>query len=343
MKVLKPNLKLKVLGQGRSWPGGKPLSNYDLLKAHPDTADKPEKFLREMEERIFKVYGFKNRYLSHFPGTPMTDAEDTAESLGERASRLALGSGKPSAFVMGTTTTRRYTGSQATSILGKLGIEAPSFEMKAGCSTSLASLTAAQALLSHGYPDVLVCCAETLSKVIHPGVRETWFGLADAGAAVWLERNDAQPDFEVLRTVYSTDGKHVDLYTTPGQLPPRADVLEAGGYYIGGDSSALKDLALKRYVEMIEALLPDPKERSSVRWIIPHQVNRQLIDEVQSSMKLGGDRVWSADDFGNVGGTSVLFSLAQGLEKQIFKPGELVLLMSVGGGLSFAAQLWRSC
>ena len=321
---------------------GPAVSNLDLLLKHPDTADKPRPMLEELAKRVARTYGFSERFLTRFPGTPYRLHEETSETLARSAVKLTLGAnGAPEAFVLGTTTARRYTGSQATSVLASFGLEIPAYEIKAGCSTSLASLHLAQALFSQGYDSVLVSCAETLSKVINPAVRETWFGLADGGAAIWLERAKDKAQFEIVKSVYSTDGKYVDMYTTQGDLPPRAEVLEAGGYYLSGDSSELKELAKKKYLAMIEALLPDAESRKRITQVIPHQVNLELIEQVLAETGITGQMNWSAKEFGNLGGTSVLFTLVQAISEKRFKSGDEILLMSVGGGLSFAAQVWR--
>ena len=346
MKVLTPGLKLNIKGCGRSWPMGPAVSNLDLLLKHPDTADKPRAMLEELAKRVARTYGFDKRFMTHFPGTPFQKNEETSETLSRSAVKLTLAAnGTPEAFVLGTTTARRYTGSQATSVLASFALEIPAYEIKAGCSTSLASLHLAQGLFAQGYDSVLVSCAETLSKVINPAVRETWFGLADGGAAIWLERakenSKDKAQFEIVKSVYSTDGKYVDMYTTQGDLPPRAEILEAGGYYLSGDSSELKDLAKKKYLAMIEALLPDAESRKKITQVIPHQVNLELIEQVLSETGITGHVNWSATEFGNLGGTSVLFTLVQAISEKRFKSGDEILLMSVGGGLSFAAQVWR--
>ncbi|MGZ3712954.1 MAG: 3-oxoacyl-ACP synthase III family protein [Bdellovibrionota bacterium] len=347
MKVLKPNLIVKVEGVGRSWPDGAPLSNAELLKHHPETSDKPEALLQELGKRVARAYGFELRYMTRKPWDKANHKnEESSESLSKKAVAQLLEKNpgfKPEAFLLGSTTTRRYTGSQATSVLANFGLEIPAYELKAGCSTSLATLHLSQALLAQGYESVLVSCAETLSKVVHPGVRDTWFGLADAGAAVGLRKvtERSSGDFEILKSVYSTDGTLVDLYTTPGDLPPTAQELAENGFSLTGDASQLKDHAKKRYLEMIEAMLPSKADRESVNWIICHQVNRMLTDEVIKETGLAGELIWDADKFGNLGGTSVLFSLAHAIEQKRFNKGDKIFFMSVGGGLSFAAQLWQ--
>src|SRR6185503_3112834 len=97
--------------------------------------------------------------LPRFDGAPPPPDEETSELLALEAARRALGGhsgAELQAFIHGTTTTSRYTGSQAAAILGRLDSHASAWELKAGCSTSLASLHLAVALLGSGYDNVLV-------------------------------------------------------------------------------------------------------------------------------------------------------------------------------------------
>ena len=136
------------------------------------------------------------------------------------------------------------------------------------------------------------------------------------------------------------NGTLVDLYTTPGKLPPDRATLEQGGYAMFGDGARLREEALRRYRQMLQALFPDGRGLERIRWVVAHQINRKLVEQVCQESGLSAQLVWSADRFGNLGGTSVLFSLSEALEQGLFTPGDSVLLMSVGGGLSFAMQHW---
>jgi 3-oxoacyl-[acyl-carrier-protein] synthase III len=352
MKPLAPHLGIRILGHGRTWPE-RAVSNADLLARHPRTRGKPRPVLEAMGKRLEARFGIGRRYLTRLPGetpeaatTPEagTTPEETSESLALGAARQAVAH-QPGravgALVHGTTTSSRYTGSQAPVILAALDSHAAGYEIKAGCSTSLASLHLAFSLLSLGHDDVLVSCAETLSKVMHPDLRDTWFVLADGGAAVWMQRDDDAPDFEIRRLLYHTDGRHAELFTTHGKLPPTREALEAGGYALFGDGAALRAQALLRYRMMLACMFPGGAGLDRIRWLIPHQVNRGLIiDALYRDTPLDAALVWSADAFGNLGGTSVLFSLAEALAQDRFRPGDELLLASVGGGLSFAMQHW---
>lgn len=349
MITLEPRLGVQVLGHGRSWPGERPVSNAELLSLDPEQRGRPPEALEVLGRKLAARLGFSQRHLARLPGlegAPLRADEETSESLALAAARWALGGRSGSeveAFIHGTTTTSRYTGSQAAAILGKLDSHAAAYEIKAGCSTSLASLHLAVMLLSGGYGNVLVSCAETLSKVMNPALKETWYILADGGAAVWLRREPRSPDFEIRQCLQASDGKLVELYTTPGKLPPDRATLEQGGYFMFGDGARLRKEALRRYREMLQALFPGGRGLERVRWVVAHQINRKLIEQVCQESGLKARLVWSADRFGNLGGTSVLFSLSEALEQGLFAAGDSVLLMSVGGGLSFAMQHWVKC
>lgn len=343
MRVLPFNLGVRVRGTGRAQPG-LPVENAALLALHPQTRSMPPEAQSRLAERWARMTGIRSRHLARMPDAPPRPDEATSESLAIQACQTALGpnSGRDiEALVHGTTTSRRYTGAQGPVILSKLKSHAPSFEIKAGCSSSLVSLQTAASLLLSGYSNVMVTCAETLSKVIDPDQRQTWFILADGGAALWLERVERAPEFEIQRVLYHTDGRLADVYTTQGYLPPNQKDLESGGYVMRGDGARLEAAAKEAYMAMLNAMLPRPEDRKRIRWLIPHQINRRIIQNVTDAAGLTAEWLWNAESVGNLGGTSILFSLTEALDQRRFAPGDEILMMSVGGGLSYAMQLWR--
>lgn len=340
MKVLHPQLTFGVGGVGWAFPGDRPVSNAELLARSNNEALSP-KVQAALDIRIAQTFGFKTRYLAHWPNEALRDDEMHSEGLAAQAVKEALADERNvEAFILGSTTSRRFSGSQATGVLGKFNIEAPAYEIKSGCSTSLASLHLAQSLMLFGYTNVLVSCAETMSKLADPDVRESWFGLADGAAALWLNQQGYGPRFKVQSTVFSTAGTLADLYTTRADLPPTMERVAAGGYYLKGDAAEMRMHAHRYYLKLIDAVLPSPTSRKNIQWIIPHQVSRALIDEVMVETGLKGEVLWDSEEVGNIGGASVLYTLCRAIKAEMFRAGDQILLMSVGGGLSSAAQLW---
>lgn len=321
-------------------------TNVDILKRHPQFKDQPEARLKIFSRRIEDEYGFDTRYMSHFPNDPMSDADETSESLAlsalQTCSKGALNF-IPDILIHGTTTTSRYSGSQATALAGKMSWPIASYEMKAGCATATAGLHLLWMMFnSEFYKFGVVSFAETMSKLINSNYRDDWFGLADGSAALFIERNEENPQFRVIRSVFTTKGQYADLYTTPGVLPPHAAQDLSSDFTLHGDATELSRQAHIGYSELLKSLFDGQENlRKKIKWILPHQVNKQLVHQVQKDNDLSGEIFWIADKYGNIGGSTIAFAICKALEKNIFEKGDLILIMSVGGGLSLAGQLWE--
>ena len=343
MEILHPNISFDIVSAARSLPDSSPISNLEILKNFPRTADKPLSFLEKFAEKISEEFGYYTRYWCHKPWESLDNSRElTAESLALQVVRQLFinhESPKINAFLLGSTTNKRFTGSQAAAVLGHLGIDAPAYDLKTGCSTSLSTLHLAYALMALGYSNILVSCAETLSKVIDPDNEKTWIGLADGAAALLLKKNETGA-FTIEKTLFSTDGKYVDAFTTQGVFPPTKEQLNTIGYHLVGDETLMRKLAYTKYKLMLAHLLPTEEDRKAIKWIIPHQVNRKLIAQVLEEHKMINKLIlWDADTIGNIGGASILYSLARAIEEKLFDCPGKILMMSVGGGLSYAGQV----
>jgi 3-oxoacyl-[acyl-carrier-protein] synthase-3 len=343
MDILQPNICFDISAASRILPDSGPVTNLDILKNFPRTADKSQAFLEKFAEKIGEEFGFFNRYWCHKPWEPLDESRElTAESLAISCVKKLFETHKGEtiqAYLFGSTTNKRFTGSQAAAVLGALGLNAPAYDLKTGCSTSLSTLHLAYALMAFGYKNVLLSCAETLSKVIDPENEKTWIGLADGAASLFLEKSDTGA-FTVEKSFFSTDGKYVEAFTTKGVFPPTQEQMETVGYHLIGDETLLKELAHSRYTQMLKNLFPTEADKKAITWVIPHQVNRQLIDQLLDENQLTNKTVlWDADTIGNIGGASIVYTLARAVEEGVFDRSGKILLMSVGGGLSYAAQI----
>lgn len=342
MAILHPKLRFNITASSKILPDSSPVTNLQILQNFPRFKEHSPAFLEKFAEKIGEEFNFHIRYWCHKPWESLDSSRElTAESLAIRAVEQVLEQQPktPQAFLLGSTTNKRFTGSQAAAVLGHFNIDAPAYDLKTGCSTSLSTLHLAYALMTLGYNDILVSCSETLSKVIDPENEKTWIGLADGATALFLEKNKTGA-FEVKKTFFSTDGKHVDAFTTQGVFPPTQQQMDSVGYHLVGDETLMKELAYAKYKSMLTNLLPTEEEREAITWIIPHQVNRKLIEQVLEEQQMTDKTIiWDSDKIGNIGGASILYSLARAVEERIFDKSGTILLMSVGGGLSYAGQV----
>lgn len=345
MKLIRPEININILGSATNLPKDCKYTNSELLSFDPKAKFLPQFARDKLSKSILKKFGFEVRHMIRKPGmTPTAPEWLNNESFSKETIKkcYADSSKDIDLFVHGTTTTSRYTGSQATSILASVGQRSPAIEMKAGCSTSLASLYTATLGLMAAHDNAMILCTETLSKVVNPKDRETWFGLADASSALWIEKTKQGGDFKLLAMTYGTNGDYVDMFTTRGELPPNKQDLEENKYVLTGDGSKLKILSEEHYIKMYK-LFSDNFEMSEIKYLIPHQVNAALIKNLVSNhFQMPNIEVLkSSPEVGNIGGSSVLYTLTDNIEKKTFDSGDKILLMSVGGGLSYSMHLWE--
>jgi len=75
---------------------------------------------------------------------------------------------------------------------------------------------------------------------------------------------------------------------------------------------------------------------------VPHQANRRIIDAMGKKLGLSSDKVVvTIDRHANTSAASVPLALAEASNAGRIRPGQLVLLEAMGGGLTWGASLVR--
>ena len=294
-----------------------------------------------------KVVGLKERYWTHWPGTPISHDEVMAADLATEACRKALANASLDAndidlFVLATTSPLKITSSTAGAVEARLQMEAPGIELKAGCSSGLYALMTALSYMNFGAKRVLVCAAETLSKFAPPQAKEALFNVADGAGALVLESCDE--GITLKSAMLSMNGKLGEkLIGTPGLLPPTKEAVEEGQYFYAGDPKGLKDTALQKYGLVFENILPAAGiEASDVDLYIPHQVNLALIKGVAQMVKIPEEKVFvNIDKYGNFGSATLLVGLHEAIKEGRVGKGSIVALGVVGGGLTWGGAVFE--
>jgi 3-oxoacyl-[acyl-carrier-protein] synthase-3 len=77
-----------------------------------------------------------------------------------------------------------------------------------------------------------------------------------------------------------------------------------------------------------------------VRLVIPHQVNRRIIDAATSRMGFPPDKVFlNIHKYGNTGGASVAIAHDEARREGHLGPGDVAVLIAFGGGLTWAGAV----
>ncbi len=77
-----------------------------------------------------------------------------------------------------------------------------------------------------------------------------------------------------------------------------------------------------------------------VAWLLPHQANMRIMAAVAKALKIPVEKVYiNVDRLGNMSGATIPIGLAEMDAKGLLKPGDRLLMVAFGGGLTWAATL----
>jgi 3-oxoacyl-[acyl-carrier-protein] synthase-3 len=272
---------------------------------------------------------------------------ETTSSMGAAAARKALAmagreASEVDAVIVATSTPDLTFPSAATMVQKALGMTGGfAFDLQAVCAGFVYALTTANALMLSGQARrVLVIGSETFSKILDWNDRTTCVLFGDGAGAVLLEAMETEglpEDRGVLATDLHSDGSFRDLLYVDGGISTGAQG------YLRMEGKEVFRHAVVKLAETAEAAL----ERAGlapadVDWIVPHQANLRIIKSTAQKMGVPMDRVVvTVQDHGNTSAASIPLALSVGVERGQVKPGDLLVMEAIGGGLAWGSVVLR--
>lgn len=314
---------------------------------HVYTNDDMSKLVDTNDEWIRTRTGIVTRHRVAYEG------EMTTSEMAEHASRKALEAAGLQAedidlIVVGTVTPDYRCPSAAALLQHRLGAyQAAGFDVGAACAGSMHALAVAERfLLSGGIKRALVVGAETLSTITNWTDRTTCVLFGDAAAAVILEAGPAEGPGFIDQKLY-LDGRMAEAIRqpaggsktplTPEGLAQHADRLEMNGREV-------YKFAVRALPKAAEDILANNGLSSSdVKWVVAHQANMRIIEAVSERVGLPLDRwIINIDRYGNTSSASTLMTYDEGVRDGRIQSGDLILMLSIGAGLTWASALYRA-
>lgn len=81
---------------------------------------------------------------------------------------------------------------------------------------------------------------------------------------------------------------------------------------------------------------------ADVDWFVPHQANKCIIDSTAKKLGLPPEKIiLTIQDHANTSAASIPLALDQGVKDGRIRPGQLLLLEAMGGGLTWGACVLR--
>jgi 3-oxoacyl-[acyl-carrier-protein] synthase-3 len=276
-------------------------------------------------------------------------AEDQLTSdLAIEAARMALENAGMQAndidaIVVATSTPDDTFPSTATKVQNGLDMTRGfAFDVQAVCAGFIFALANADAMIISGQAKtVMVIGAETFSRIMDWTDRGTCVLFGDGAGAVILrgEQGKGTPDDRgILATDLNSDGRHRDILYVDGGV----SATQTTGVLRMEGREVFKH-AVNKLAETGEHVLHKiGLNKSDLDWLVPHQANMRIISKTADKMGLPMERVvLTVQDHGNTSAASIPLALSTAVQSNTFKPGDLLLMEAIGGGLAWGAAALR--
>ena len=217
------------------------------------------------------------------------------------------------------------------------------FDMNAVCSSFIYALETADSFIRSGkHKKILVIGADTYSKILDFQDKTTSPLFGDGAGAVILGASTEKKG--ILQSLVKSDGKGWELIQVPssGSRKPvtaASIALRENTFKMSGKSVfVFATDVIPQIIEEVTAKAGVTPEQ--LDHIIPHQANVRIIDFISKKTGIAKEKfLLNLDRYGNTAAASVGLALDENVVNGTIKPGELVLMMGFGGGLSWGGVL----
>lgn len=300
-------MKAQIFKTGSFIPE-KRLTNYDL-----------EKMVETSDAWITERTGIKERRI--------VEANTKASDIAYLASKDIVDD-DIDLIIVSTSTPDMVFPSTASILAEKLGLKnVASFDISSACTGSLYALECGRFFIeSHQYKKALIVASEASSKVIDWNDRSTCILFGDGAGACILKGNNEKG---IIGSYFNTNGSLSSILTLSGTIHMKGkEVFKYAVLYM---------------IEAIEMLLKKTGFKiSDISLFIPHQANLRIINLLAKRLKIDEERLFiNLHKYGNMISASTLVALDEAHKGKRIKDGDLVLLVGVGGGLSWGSMLIR--
>ncbi|UCD99947.1 MAG: ketoacyl-ACP synthase III [Chloroflexota bacterium] len=318
-----------ITGWGMAVPD-KILTNHDLAKM-VDTSD----------EWIVSRTGIHERRIAR---ADQSTASLAAEA-GLRALQVAnLHPGELDMIIVSTSSPEYIFPATACLVQDRIGAgKASAFDLLAACTGFVYAINlGAQAIKSSAVKNVLVIGSETLSRLVNWKDRNTCILFGD-GAGAFVIQASEEPG-GVLSAVLRSDGSGGDLLSVPGggsRHPASMQSLYDGLHYIQMNGREVFRFATRVMVEATQQTIESANlTMDDIQLVIPHQANQRIIEAAARGLDYPMDKVMvNLDRFGNTSTASIPIATVEAIEQNRLKPGDNVVMVAFGSGLTWGATL----
>lgn len=222
---------------------------------------------------------------------------------------------------------------------------AAGFDVSAACSGFMNALFTGSKLVASGaIANCLVIGADTMSAMTDYKRRDMCVLFGDAAGAVFL--GEPRDGGVILDQLLGIDGRGGDMILTPAggsRRPATHETVERREHFLQMNGKEVFKFAVQKMPAVVnELLIRNGFTIDDLSLLVPHQANLRILETGAARLGLPLDRVMiNIDRYGNTAAGSIPLALHEAARDGRINRGDLVCLVSFGGGLSWAGALIR--
>lgn len=328
---------VEIIGTGRYLPDHR-VRNDDIAQ-----------FVDTSDAWISERTGINERRISTGENTTelaVEAARRALEDAGLQAEELDL-------IIVATVTPDNFFPSTACLVQARLGATgALAFDISAACTGFIFGLNIAGQFIKTGQcRKALVIGSEVLSKITDWADRNTCVLFADGAGAAVLQRGE-QGIISELTGSDGSGGEKLTCRAVPlknkfignDYKPENSSEPENfAGDFISMNGREIFKFAVKIMPECIRKVLENTGySLQDIKQIIPHQANIRILEAAAKKLDVDIDKFYvNLQHYGNTSGASIPIALDEMAKNGLLHPGDLLIIVGFGGGLTYGAQLLR--
>lgn len=308
--------------------------------------DELAKFIDTSDNWIYSHTGIRNRHIAE----PNQSASDIAVPACEEAISKADLKPEDIDLILLATSTPDYPGLPSTACIvqGKLGCHnAGAMDIVAACSGFIYGLETARTFIESGAAkNIIVVGSEIYSKILNWEDRNTCVLFGDgAGASIISAHNGNRQSALIDSVLFSKGSDATSLYRQEGgsKNPQQRGDTVSENIYLKMEGRKVYTFAVTAVVDTIQSLLERNRiSIDDIDWIVPHQANIRIIEAAAKRRGYPIEKFFlNIEEYANTSAASIPIAFHDMQKKDLLHPGQLILTVGFGAGLTYGGNLIR--
>jgi len=290
----------------------KRLTNHDLA----ELVDTTDEWIRERSGISARHVGGKVSEMSTVAG------RDALAMAGVDPGDVGL-------LLLATCSSEQQFPASASIVQHNLGLKCGAIDINAACSGFVYGLVTAMQFAAGGVDTILLIGSDALSGLVDWTDRSTCVLFGDGAGAVVIQRSADSPT--MLGWDLMSDGSAAGILSC-----------EHGGKIVMNGKEVFRRAVLAMESTARNAMETAGVVMDDIALVVPHQANIRIIDAAMKRLAIPREKAAMVlERTGNTSAASIPLALVDALDNNRVAPGDLVLMVGFGAGMSSAAAVIR--